>query len=201
MSKFWPIDSLKTKVEADTINTLSNFDRGYIAFQGKLAMKRHMRSIIEQLRNLHNETKLPILLIPIGLAYGHENQIFLDSLANKVHVPVQTLNSANIFDIMYSIGSSDLFIGTSLHGNVTAMSYSVNHMGFGRIPKLDQFLKHWDVGPNKQTGCVKPSEICESAIKILNNTDKNLLVENASRLVKLADKNLTDIAKLISDNT
>ena len=108
------------------------------------------------------------------------------------------MDLANIYDIMYAISCSGLFIGTSLHGNITAMSYAVPHLGLSNIPKLDQYLKYWDVGPNRNTGCIKPSQICDAAINVLRDTNTEQLSDNSRRLSMLADKNLSTIVELVS---
>jgi len=40
---------------------------------------------------------------------------------------------SSIIDIMSVIAASDLFVGTSLHGNITAVSFGIPHL-FGPLP-------------------------------------------------------------------
>ena len=198
MADIWHREILKDKATHESKRILSNYKEGYIAFQGKIKMKWHIRDITKQLRKLYDMTKLPILLVSIGRAYKHEDHIFLNQLANKLDVPVKLLNSENIFDIMYAISCAKLFIGTSLHGNITAMSYAVPHLGFSKVLKLDQYLKHWDVGPNQSTGCIKSSQICDASVNLLQKIDHEQLVDNSKRLSMLADKNLKTIIEYVN---
>ncbi|WP_139345301.1 polysaccharide pyruvyl transferase family protein [Pseudocolwellia agarivorans] len=92
-----------------------------------------------------------VVLLPIGYASGHDDC----DLLKKVHkaLPAQTmlLHDLNIWEIMYAIKNADVFIGTSLHGVITAMSYSVPHFGINpKVSKLDAFLKEWSVAPFNQ---------------------------------------------------
>jgi polysaccharide pyruvyl transferase WcaK-like protein len=47
---------------------------------------------------------------------------------------------------MYLISNSKIFIGTSLHGIITAMSYMVPYIGvFKENRKIDEYLKTWGI--------------------------------------------------------
>ena len=48
---------------------------------------------------------------------------------------------------MYLIANSKAYIGTSLHGAITSMSYAVPHVGL-IVEKLDAYLHTWGVEGN-----------------------------------------------------
>lgn len=199
MSQLWPRETLKKMVSAEAGQILDSYKNGYIAFQAKISAKRRIDKVRQQLNQLHSETKLPILMVPIGRAHRHGDHVLLEELANTLDAPSRLADVANLHDVMCLIACSSLFIGTSLHGNITAMSYAIPHLGIGNIPKLDQYLKYWDVEPNKLTGTVKLSQICNGALNVLRNSDTEKLSENAEKLSFLADKNLKIISKIVNE--
>ncbi len=116
-----------------------------------------------QLREIHRETGLSILLLPLGQAPGHEDLVPLRSIARRLRdLPVTLLESPHVGDIVFAIASSALFVGSSLHGNLTALAYRVPHVGFGaRVAKLDQALRTWD--PTCPVGTVEAHTIATTA--------------------------------------
>lgn len=198
MSRIWSKDSLAGMAGGDARRIIQNYKNGYIVFQAKLNARRRIKTIRKQLNRLYHNTELPILFIPLGRAHRCEDHVFLNELTEKLDIPSQMADVTQLHDIMCLIAHSTLFIGTSLHGNVTAMSYAVPHLGITNISKLDQYLKCWDIEPNNVTGTVNLSHICDGALNVLHNADKNELRENARRLSELAENNLNTISELVS---
>ena len=146
---------------------------------------------------LYNKTQLPIVLVPIGLALRHEDDIACERLKSCLSIPSCVLNSRTIYDIMYAIANSKLFIGTSLHGNITAMSYDVPNVGFGG-QKLDGYLKKWAWGLQK-VGCITPDIISRFAIKVLEQNPDDYKEANLHRR-ELARENLENIMGVIKSS-
>ena len=201
ISSLWPKESLKNLMTAEAKSILTDFKDGYIIFQAKSKTKWRFRAIKKQLYRLYHETKLPIVLLSIGRACRHEDHILSERLSQKLSAPSRTANVMDLHDIMGLIAHSSMFIGTSLHGNITAMSYAVPHIGITPIRKLDHYLKHWDIEPVKTMGSVNVSDLCDAALKVLLDTDKNLLLKNAERLCLLSSENLQKISRLVQDYT
>ncbi|MBN2377869.1 MAG: polysaccharide pyruvyl transferase family protein [Sedimentisphaerales bacterium] len=199
ISSLWPKKSLKNLMTPEAKSILTDFKDGYIIFQAKAKTKWHFRAIRKQLNRLYHETKLPIVLLSIGRACRHEDHILSERLSQKLSVPSRTANVMGLHDIMGLIAHSSMFIGTSLHGNITAMSYAVPHIGITPIRKLDHYLKHWDIEPVKTMGSVKVSHLCDAALTVLQNTDRNELQKNAERLNLLSSENLKKISQLVQD--
>ncbi len=197
MSKLWPMNSLESIVTDKTKKITDKFKKGYISFQAKGKNIKHLKIIKNQLEILYSKTGLGIILTPIGTALRHEDDILLRSLKKESNIPIEIVDVVNIFDTMYSIAKSKLFIGTSLHGNITAMSYGIKHLAITKIPKLDQYIKYWDIEPIKSLGCVKLNEFYEKSMFLINSKIENELLENSAKLVSLADLNLNRIVKLI----
>lgn len=199
MSLIWPQEKLRDMASDDVTDILSNHKGGYIVFQAKLKMMRRIKTIKRQLIRLYNETGLPIILLPIGRAHRHEDDVLLNELDRQLDIPTRLANVMHINDVMCLIAHSKLFIGSSLHGNITAMSYAVPHLGIGNISKVDQYLKHWDTEPNKTMGTVSLSRICEGARIVLQQSDKEKLIANAERLSRLSSQSLEDIAAIVNE--
>lgn len=53
-----------------------------------------------------------------------------------------TVVSPNLFDIMWLIKSSKLYIGSSLHGIITSMSFGVPYIGYCK-KKLMTYIDTW----------------------------------------------------------
>ena len=110
--------------------------------------KEEPEEIAEHLASLCRLSGAKVLLLPIGYANGHDDYYLL----RKIHelMPEQSLleYELTIWEIMYCIVCGDLYIGTSLHGAITALSYGVPHFGLNSsIVKLNDFLSTWSVSP------------------------------------------------------
>jgi len=87
--------------------------------------------IVNELKRYHERTKWPVVLLPIGHCHGDAQ--FLRDLARRSGGTLKYADVYSIADIMSIIAASDLFIGTSLHGNITATSYGIPHL-LGPLP-------------------------------------------------------------------
>lgn len=167
MSEYYNMEAVRLNVSKENLSLIDEFDGNYISFQIKKSYYNdHRMDLIRQIEQLSKETSYAIIFVPIGIALGHEDVYACEQLCEEIETTSHVLKPESIFDIMYGIVKSKLFIGTSLHGNITAMSYDVPHMGLGPM-KLDEYLKTWAGGIQKR-GCVDVSSICETAKKILD---------------------------------
>lgn len=87
--------------------------------------------IIKQLRRYQERSNSSVVLLPVGHCHG--DQEFLQSLAWRSGGAFKIARFSSIIDIMSVIAASDLFVGTSLHGNITAVSFGIPHL-FGPLP-------------------------------------------------------------------
>ncbi|MBX3241385.1 MAG: polysaccharide pyruvyl transferase family protein [Chitinophagaceae bacterium] len=150
----------------------------YIFFQiseyyheGKLDM------LAEQLERLHGKTGFSIVLCPIGTAAGHEDHIPLYYLKGKLSENGSFIDTPNVFEIMALIANAKLYIGTSLHGVITSMSYAIPYIGLSlRIDKLKGYLSTW--GHKELQRIMDVDKFCEYAETVfsVNHTE---LTENA----------------------
>ena len=87
--------------------------------------------ILDRLNEYCDRTKSKVVLLPLG--YCHGDHEFLQSLAQRANGRLHYANVNSIFDMMALIAASDVFVGTSLHGNITAFSFGIPHV-FGPLP-------------------------------------------------------------------
>ena len=103
----------------------------------------------------------------------------------------------NIYEVMYFIARSKFFAGTSLHGNITSMSYSVPHIGLNKsITKLDEYLRTWDL--ELQNHCIDFEELSDEYNKI-KDIKKEDLLQKRSELIDLNLENFNKMFKLLKD--
>ena len=119
--------------------------RSFLCFQCQPYPGFDEEEIIKQLERYQERTDSAMVLLPIGFCHGdHE---FLQSLARRSGGALKYA-TGSIVDIMGIIAASDLFVGTSLHGNITALSFGVPHL-LGPLPvdKAGGFLNVMNLPP------------------------------------------------------
>ncbi|MNK18135.1 Polysaccharide pyruvyl transferase [compost metagenome] len=121
----------------------------YIIFQ--ISNHKHqncLNEVCSQLIDILNNFDYKIILCPIGTAKGHEDHIALNYILNNINHPNITLFSENpkINEIISLIAHSEIYIGTSLHGIITSMSYGVPYIGLNPTQtKLKAYVETWGI--------------------------------------------------------
>lgn len=116
----------------------------YIFFQTNLKLwNKNKEEMTRQLKTLMKENNGKICLCPIGTALGHSDQVAL----SEIYSILGTQNTffidiPNIWEIMFLIKNSKLYIGSSLHGVITAMSFNVPFLTFG-VEKVKAYIRRW----------------------------------------------------------
>jgi hypothetical protein len=170
---------------------------GYVAVQvSKHCYMAQPDQLVQQLEELSKKISFPLVFVPIGLAPGHEDDVACRELQRRLGASAYLLRSETVYDILYAISGAKLFMGTSLHGNITAMSYDVPYMGFA-VEKLHQYLQTWGGGIAK-LGCVDIDMICDAAIKLLEQPSSETIQSNQVQRT-LAEENMHNIFEVISD--
>lgn len=150
MSDLYPKSELGKRDWYYKVEKTANFSlESYLIFQaGKMYIDGHINQIIEQLSEIQKATGLSILLLPIGRATGHEDDVVLRKVYNGLQEKscgVGIQNSEHVLDIMASLAFSKIYIGTSLHGAISSYSFGNKVCGFStkRVKKLGSFLNTW----------------------------------------------------------
>ena len=197
MSKFYPKDTLETLVSNKAKEQVQSLVKGnYICFQIVLSSYRQAAEVVvDSLKHLMKTLGVPVLLLAIGRAYLHEDQIALRDIAGKMPGQCFFSDDDSIYDIMYKIAHAKVFLGTSLHGNITALSYGIPHVGINpNVKKLDSHFKTWL--PEINNGCVAFKDICESGVNACK-IKRKILCAKKDKLISLVEKQFDAIANII----
>ncbi|HDQ46305.1 MAG TPA: polysaccharide pyruvyl transferase family protein [bacterium] len=197
MSVHFPLPRLRGMVNPGLLKKLEEWEYQYLCFQINYQTgTRHFETLITQLNRITLTLNLHILLLPVGLVPMHDDQIVLRRLRETLAVSCHLPETLSIHEIMYCIARSRLFIGTSLHGAVTALSYAVPHLGLTEdVPKLRTFLRDWDIGPSREgTAIGRMAEHAEAVSRI----DRKALAENRHRLIGLVHDNYRRMCEVLA---
>ncbi|WP_062810823.1 polysaccharide pyruvyl transferase family protein [Alcanivorax sp. NBRC 102028] len=152
-----------------------------------------VREYAKVLSNIKRRYGLSVILCPIGYAAGHDDLRFLLSLKKEMGSDCDVLMDLSLWEIMFVISQSSCFIGTSLHGVITALSYSVPYLGLNpKIRKLDSFLSDWGFGISNR--CYSITEIFPLIAKVLDFDNENYR-NHSEKLVGLALENSHKLAR------
>ena len=161
--------------------------------------KGEIEKIGDQINLICNSFNINCILLPIGYAQGHEDQVALNKILkycknDKVKMPRMT----NIYETLYILKEAEVFIGTSLHGIIVSTSYGVPHMVLtNKIKKLLNYVQTWETTPINYT---KVEEISFNFKKIYNNEEvKNRLLNYRDELIKLSLENFNNINSIINE--
>jgi len=188
---------LNTNTSART-KQIVDCGKPFVCFQMNLNFaKRCMREAINQLRKI-KEQGMEIVLLPLGYAAGHYDQIALKRMNELANEEFNILFEPNIVDTTYAIANSSGFIGSSLHGNLIAGGYFKPHIALRyenlRVGKLESYIDTWEIPDQKAP--VQVGEIAstfEARLKI----EKKELVDNALRLKRLVYENFDRMFEMI----
>lgn len=187
MSEQYPISSLRTLATREMLQQIDG--KSYLCFQCNLDYKRtHENEIIRSLEEIYEAYGLQAILLPIGRYAGLDDHIALRELRQKIRTPCETISDqASIFEIMLTVALSKVFVGTSLHGNVTAQSFAVPHLGLSDRPcKVDYYLNTWDLPEQSQCAPI------ENLVKMVGDVlavDDVKHQEKRSELISLSHAN------------
>lgn len=102
-------------------------------------------SACEGLERISKETGGRIVLLPIGYASGHDDVRLMRKMKAVLSDSI-LLDDLNVWEILYVIKSSEAYLGSSLHGAITAFSFGRHHFSVNNgIKKFRNFLKDWSV--------------------------------------------------------
>lgn len=188
ISELYDRDFLRRKISkknADKINNLKNRDYVFFQVNRKLGEK-YFERLYEFLSEIYSQYRLQIVLCPIGKALSHEDEIPLRNISLKLRAHHQYLSEVNIWEIMYLISNAKLFIGSSLHGVITAMSFTVPYLGlFEESIKVGNYIKTWGVeGLDK---CYSESEILLNFKEVVSTPKEILKCNTNEQAIKVIE--------------
>jgi hypothetical protein len=199
MSKYYPLDKLEGLIGNETKSILTSLKDGYICFQiSSYWFSTSSETVISQLSSLSSDTGLPVVLLPIGRAPYHSDQYALKIIQSKANFKTILPDENSVFDIMALIAHSRIFIGTSLHGAITAMSFAIPFVPLSPdISKINSYIKTWfeiDIPIPAQF-----TEIYKTG-RAMIDINKKMLINCRNRLMQLSEENFDKIAKCIQSD-
>lgn len=193
MSEQYPVSYLQSRASEALIKMIEGGP--YVCFQAHVRYaNRHNDKIVDTLGRLHDTLGLRALLLPIGRYVGLDDQMALRNIQEKMRTPSAIVSDeASIWEIMLVIARANLFLGTSLHGNVTSQSFAVPHLGLRsqQKNKLDHYLATWEFP--EQSLCVGIDEVCQIAERAIAVPEATRQAKRAE-LVKLSHENFQKMA-------
>lgn len=107
--------------------------------------------VARQLERYGRRAGAEVVLLPLGFCHG--DQDFLRSVAGASGGALKYVDAYSVFDALSIIAASAMFVGTSLHGNVTAFSFGIPHL-LGPLPvdKAEGFLRSANLPPSLKLG-------------------------------------------------
>lgn len=151
--------------------------------------------VVKEIRNIYSIFGKKIKLLPIGYASGHDDYEYLNKIYHETKNITEIYYSLNVYEIMYIIMNSHTFIGTSLHGVITAMSYGIPHFGINKkVRKLDSFLKTWSIPPYNKSYDLKDIKNI-----LADDFDSRALKGNAEKIINNVMLNNEKVISIINE--
>lgn len=200
IAKFFFKSELLQESNQELREWIKELNGNYLVFQTAqqyIKSREELQMVVSQIEDLYNTFGLPTALCPIGTAPGHKDQVALLEISETLRTPHIFLPTPSLIDIMTIISHSKAFLGTSLHGAITAMSFAVPNLIFSnRIPKLTAYIETW--GLPELSIPVSINSVVADLSKILQ-LPSALLESKRDDLVELCLENLENL-KTYVDN-
>lgn len=179
-------------------NEILDLGEYYVLQVKNLIGKEIKNNLIEQIKLIYKLTGKKCVLLPIGYAQGHEDQIILGKIHKELVNETYLADKNNIYDTIFVIQHSMAYIGTSLHGAITAISYNIPHMALtNKIIKLNDFLRTWKTTPIINTD---ENRLCEDLKVLLSMKEtKMMLLEARNNILKESDENFYNILEILKE--
>ena len=199
LSKYITESEINNHISSEIMECVLNF-KEYFVFQIKKNYgKNYIDDISNEINKIIEVTGLKCILLPIGYAQGHEDHIILNKIYKKINRDCYIPKFNNIYETIFMIKNSKIFMGTSLHGIITAISYEIPHIVVTtELEKLNSFVNTWKTTPIVNTPI---REMKNNICYILDNYDKakKMVVEANNRLNDLVEENFAKINKIIKE--
>ena len=140
LSDFFDRDEERAKGLALLARCGADTTKDIVCFQSSPQPPEQADESLQQLTRLKEKTGVEIVILPLGFCHGDD--IFLRQLAQRSGGSLVYVDAHSIRDVISVIAACELFIGTSMHGNITAFSFGIPHL-FGPIAvdKAEGFLE------------------------------------------------------------
>lgn len=149
----------------------SHPDRDYLCLQcGLNYFKGEEDALLAAIHKIHETQGMDVVAFAIGRAAGHDDQVVAARLAERLAGESwfhQAPDDLTVLEIMALISGASCYVGTSLHGYITAFVHARPRVGLHpRVAKLVGFRDDWDL-PTMPAGMpvAQASEAVAAAMK------------------------------------
>lgn len=190
MSKIYSKNKLEKLITLDKKNCNTKFIFLQVAVNKG---PENLKKFVNELSEIAKRKSLKVICCPIGLASGHDDHIILKKMVNISDDWIY-IHPKNIFDIMFLISSAKLYIGTSLHGAITAFAYGIPIVPLNKkIKKLDSFVNTW--ANNIYINSVDFDQIQDSVEKAIQKWDAKKGLKLLNEQQRIVEKHFEEIKK------
>lgn len=167
-------------VRQDYIQIKENFDYYVVQVNQKIGSEI-LNEIIQAINLINKNLNLVCVLLVIGHASGHNDRIPLYKIKCKTSNSI-FIEDANIYETIYLIRNAMCYIGSSLHGAITAMAYYVPHTALTKkSKKLINYLETWNTTKILTINTVEEfygfAEMCSEGNDLVNKVRINQMKE------------------------
>ncbi len=188
-------DKLTELCSNNVTNVVDGIDE-YVVFQcSNDYYNSHKDTIDKAIETLSNKCK--VILLPIGFAPLHDDNIALEKIYKKVNSKnIIYMNKLNIYDIMYIISKAKIFFGSSLHGCITSMSFETPFVPLADgYSKLKSYVNAW--GSEHFNDVAKSEDIVNLYSVYRDNNFSEELKECRNKQINASLDSLNNIADII----
>lgn len=198
MSEFFSKEKLRHLINQKTTHQKQLQGKPYVFFQlSKYKSGKDLSQVVAQLKIII-DAGYSICLCPIGTAPGHEDHIPLRSINEQLGEASVFIQNPSLWDIMYLISEAKLYIGTSLHGVITAMSFCVPYLAVNKqVKKVQSYLDTWSC--EELNKMIDVSEIAQCALKAMQ-LPVSALETSRSKQIELSRESFKNMKGYFKNN-
>lgn len=189
MSRVFTKEELKVHASR---NDLIGMEDDYLFLQAGITKgPKDLKKFSNDINKLSKEFGLQVLCCPIGTAPGHEDHIILENLC-KLNKEWIFINPNSVYQIMHLIANSKFYLGTSLHGAITAFAFNKPFIGLNpKVKKINSFVRTWC--QNISDVAVEYSDVYVGARRIVGKWDDKIALNHLEYCQNLVEQYFNDI--------
>lgn len=196
MSKLFSNQHIQDKMTQNFKEKIDNYSNFFVLQVNKSIGMELVKQLALEIDEIKATLNIDCVLLPIGYAQGHEDQIPLKLIRDKCKSTPYLPEFNNIYDTIYAIKNSKMYLGSSLHGAITAISYSVQHSALtNNSKKLVSFLNTWNT--TKYPYCDVKGFSKQIKVILDDDQDQKHVDNKSKELINLVEENLINIAELL----
>lgn len=158
-----------------------------------------LQALANDIRTLSAESGLRPVLVPLATASGHWDHKALGAVHAELGGLAIMDEENSLSSILTAFRHAEFYIGTSLHGTITAMAYGIPYFPFKKsVRKLGAYLNAWSPSVLDGLRTVRtPGQIAQIPWQDTEHYKKPLQT-NALRLSQLAGENIGNWVDLLN---